>query len=220
MRAVFFDLDDTLIHTTGTRRRRMRLAFETLSAAVPSLDRRWFYARVQAVDPASGWLRGVGAVVEELGLAHTEAGRRAAGLWFYEGCLEILKPHSGARRAIRSLTRDYRLGVITNGPGDLQRRKFGVLDLADRFEVFIASEEVGHHKPDPRIFQFALAKLGVDPQEALLVGDLPHVDVLGAQSAGMRGVWFNRKGQPAPDGIVPDATIRSLAELPGLVRSW
>ncbi|HEY7465132.1 MAG TPA: HAD hydrolase-like protein, partial [Dehalococcoidia bacterium] len=58
------------------------------------------------------------------------------------------------------------------------------------------------------------------PHEAVLIGDQPHLDVLGAQRTGMRGVWFNPDERESHDDIVPDATIRSFLELPELLKTW
>jgi FMN phosphatase YigB (HAD superfamily) len=75
IRAVFFDLDDTLCDTLGTREARARVAFESIVQALPGLDREDFIVRV--MEPTSDRIvRGVPAVVRELGLAETEAGRK------------------------------------------------------------------------------------------------------------------------------------------------
>jgi putative hydrolase of the HAD superfamily len=81
----------------------------------------------------------------------------------------------------------------------------------------IASGEAGFAKPDERIFRLAAAAIGVPLQRCLFVGDNRAGDAVGAQAAGMLGVWLNRRAQPAPDDAVPQ--IASLAELPGLVRA-
>ena len=79
----------------------------------------------------------------------------------------------------------------------------------------IVSGDAGFAKPDPRIFGLAAAALGVPPGRCLMVGDNRAGDAVGAQAAGMVGVWLNRRAEPAPDDAVPQ--IPSLAALPGLV---
>jgi putative hydrolase of the HAD superfamily len=86
----------------------------------------------------------------------------------------------------------------------------GILELVDGV---VTSAEVGAAKPSTRVFERALALAGVEPGEALHVGDKIDNDVEGAAAAGVRGVLLQREGPPPP-GI---DTIRSLRELPALL---
>ena len=63
----------------------------------------------------------------------------------------------------------------------------------------MVSETAGFTKPDSRIFEIALEKLCVEPSDAVMIGDSWEEDILGAYKAGIRAVWFNRKGKPVPD---------------------
>jgi putative hydrolase of the HAD superfamily len=111
----------------------------------------------------------------------------------------------------------FRLGVITNGYGGQQRAKLAALGLDGRFEVVIASGDAGFAKPDPRIFRLAASRLGVAPGDCLMVGDNPDTDVAGALGAGMRAVWLNRRADPAArDGVPELATLAGLPRLLGL----
>ena len=84
--------------------------------------------------------------------------------------------------------------------------------------AILVSGELGVGKPDPRIFDRALAMLDVPPRQAVHVGDSLEADVAGARASGIGAVWVNRSGVPAPTGHTkPDHQIRSLAELPTLV---
>jgi putative hydrolase of the HAD superfamily len=109
--------------------------------------------------------------------------------------------------------------VITNGPVQVQRPKFDALGVSDCFQVFVASGEIGKHEPAIEIFLHALGRMAVEPGDAAMVGDFPELDVLGAQQAGMTGIWFNPEGKPPHASIVPDATVRSFAELPAILEA-
>ncbi len=124
------------------------------------------------------------------------------------------QPFPDALRVLQELGQTFRLGLVTNGPCDLQCDKLDVSGLRDCFGAVAVSREVGIPKPDPRIFAIALERLGVTPAEAIFVGDTPKTDIAGAHAAGMRAVWLNRGNSPSPDGVNPEATIGSLAELP------
>ena len=86
----------------------------------------------------------------------------------------------------------------------------GITELVDGV---VTSAEVGAPKPNPRVFERALAIAGVRPSEALHVGDKVDNDLEGAAAAGIRGVLLQREGDPPP-GV---ESIRSLAELPALL---
>jgi HAD superfamily hydrolase (TIGR01509 family) len=79
------------------------------------------------------------------------------------------------------------LGVVSNSEGRVEQA-LEAAGLRDYFDVVVDSGILGIEKPDPRIFQAALQALRVAPEEALYVGDLYEVDVLGAQGAGIEAV--------------------------------
>ena len=217
IRAVFFDLDDTLCDTTGTRESRARRAFECLCQRNPNLDVDALVRR--ALEPVSEPRSAVGVrgVLMELGLLETAAGTEAldAVRHYYEPlCL-----FDGVRETLVELMRSYELGVITNWESeDEQRRKVEHLGLQANFRYFIVSDSAGFEKPDPRIFEYACGLAGVVPREAVFVGDRLDVDIAGAKAAGMRAVWFNHWGGSL-DGASPgpDAAIERFAELPGVL---
>lgn len=123
-------------------------------------------------------------------------------------------PFPDVKPCLDRLACSYKLGVVTNGPCDLQCAKLDASGLKGYFGTVEISRVVGILKPDPRIFALALGKLEVDPQDSVFVGDTPKTDVVGARAAGMKAVWLNRDNVPQPGGMVPDRTIRTLAELP------
>jgi putative hydrolase of the HAD superfamily len=88
------------------------------------------------------------------------------------------------------------------------------LGLSPYLSFVLASGAVGAAKPDPRFYRMAAHAGGVAPQQALMVGDSYHADVLGARAAGMDGLLLDRKGVA---GAVDVPVIRSLAELPALL---
>jgi len=123
---------------------------------------------------------------------------------------------------LEKLSGHYRLGIIANQPSHVRdAMKRDGLDAF--FEVWGVSDDVGIEKPDPRLFSHVLYVAGVAPPRAAMVGDRLDYDVRPAHIAGMRTVWMLR-GE-APDEPTPaqlaeaDASVRSLAELPGVLES-
>ncbi len=111
-----------------------------------------------------------------------------------------------------------RLIVVSNWDvslPDVLRR----VGLTEWLDGVVTSAEVGVGKPDPAPFERGLALAGVSAERALHVGDSPHEDVQGARAAGVEPVLISRS-VPAPDGLRDRVrTIRTLAELPGLVSA-
>jgi putative hydrolase of the HAD superfamily len=115
---------------------------------------------------------------------------------------------------------DLRVGIISNGDGDQQRRKLRVMGLAERFSPILVSGEIGVSKPNPEIFLRACFEAGEDPSKSWHVGDDPRTDVEGSTKAGLHGVWLDRKGlrrleEPLPEGAI---AISSLSELRSLIE--
>ena len=109
--------------------------------------------------------------------------------------------------------RGYLLAILTNGAPDLQREKVQGLGLGDLFDAIVVSGEEGIGKPDPRIFTHVLEALDVPPAQAVMVGDNPARDIVGAQAAGIYAVWLNRTGVVLESEAPPDAEITSLSDL-------
>jgi len=115
--------------------------------------------------------------------------------------------------SLQRLSRSFRLALITNGAPRIQRLKLEGSGLAEFFDPVIVSGELGIGKPDPAIFHYALERVGVPAESALMVGNSLTHDVAGAQSAGIRAVWVNRDRTPLPDEARPDLTVTMLEEL-------
>ena len=122
-----------------------------------------------------------------------------------------LAPFPEAAAALRALAGSWPLALVTNGASCLQREKLAASGLAELFEVVAISAEVGAAKPQRAAFAAALAQLGAEPGDAVMVGDSLERDVEGARAAGLAAVWVNRAGAPAPPGV---RHVASLAELP------
>jgi len=96
-----------------------------------------------------------------------------------------------AEAALRLLAeRGVGAAVISNSNGSV-RSILTDLGLAKHLDFVLDSAEVGIEKPDPRIFRIGLERAGVDPDEAVHVGDLYSVDVLGARAAGIEGILLD-----------------------------
>ena len=87
--------------------------------------------------------------------------------------------------------RGYTTGVITNGPSYLQNHKLDTSGLKPYLDIVVVSGDVGIHKPDPALFEYAAKKYGLNPAECVYVGDHPINDIQGALGAGMKAIRMN-----------------------------
>jgi HAD superfamily hydrolase (TIGR01509 family) len=144
-----------------------------------------------------------GAALERLHRYHT-----ASNLWEY---VPPDVPAALDKLHARGLT----LVVVSNANGTL-RAHMNRIGLADKFDHVLDSADEGVEKPDPRFFDIALRRSGANKETTIHVGDLYYVDVMGARSAGVRGVLFD-EADLRPDADCP--RVRSLDELVGEIAA-
>ena len=208
--AVVFDLDDTLAVTDGDRSALLAAAADRAGVSL-SFDREAYLDAHREHSGAESRLPVFGALVGSDAPALTRAYRETIG--------EALTPTEGAATVLETLRRRYRLGLLTDGPGRTQRDKLRRLGWTDAFDAVVVTGPIGAPKPDRRGFEAIADELGVDPGDAVYVGDDPERDVAGAVDAGFRTVQLRYPGGPEqhPDA---DATLRrsALAALPDVIE--
>ena len=111
--------------------------------------------------------------------------------------------------ALDALGRRFRLGVVSNSNGTV-RALLQRLGLAGRFETIVDSQEEGVEKPDPKIFQIALGRMKIEAGATAYVGDLYHIDVVGARAAGLTAYLLDPHGLHRDKKVV---RLKSLSEL-------
>ena len=114
---------------------------------------------------------------------------------------------------VNTIKTQVKVAIITNGSTQRQKAKITNTNLNNCFDTIIISEEVGFSKPDKSIFELALNKLNVLPEDALFVGDDIEKDIAGCQNANIKGVWFNPHMIKNETEIIPYAEINSLDRL-------
>jgi HAD superfamily hydrolase (TIGR01662 family) len=145
--------------------------------------------------------------------------------FFYEPIRACNGPYADTSEALDMLrSQGVRLAIITNSPWDtparLLRGDVEQWDLCRFFDGFICSGEAPWRKPNPSFMLAAAEALGVPAEECLVVGDRLESDTAGARAAGMRCVWMNRAGAPAPaDAPRADWAAKSLFEVAEILRS-
>ncbi len=234
VRALFFDLDATLLDGSGLQESIVRTCGK-IAASQPGLDAARLLEANSEVwqrywpEVEDKWTLGAldGASVS------LEAWRRT--LWAC-GCNEeamaqlASQTHGQLAREAHRLFDDVRelftelrrarlpLALITNGASDAQRGKLRALGIEHWFDAVVISGEVGIAKPDTSVFNLALDKLAVERENVWHVGDSLTTDVAGAKAAGLTAVWLNRRGLSRREGDPePDVESRSLSNVMALL---
>lgn len=157
---------------------------------------------------AEAGLQRVGIVDESLAraLAVAYARHRDRRIALLPGALDTVRRFKAAGCA---------LALVTNGSRRTQRMKIERFGLEPVFDAILVEGELGFGKPDPRVYELAMSRLGHSPAQTWMVGDHLEWDVAAPQKLGIYGVWVdaNGKGIPADSPVQPDMTIRSITEL-------
>ncbi|MDR1626594.1 MAG: YjjG family noncanonical pyrimidine nucleotidase [Spirochaetia bacterium] len=112
----------------------------------------------------------------------------------------------------------YKLGLITNGLKEAQRKRLALSGAGMYMDGVAVSDEIGIQKPDPGIFEYALRDAGhADRKTTLVIGDSLSSDIQGGINFGIDTCWFNPKGKTGVPEIVPTYEIRRLPELLGIL---
>src|SRR5690606_2309213 len=224
-----FDLDNTLWETESVVAAAEQTLLDWLDYHAPLFNQRLDLAarralrqEVLAGDPAlrhrvtalriavlEHGLRKAGYTAEqaaELSLAGFEVFLEARhALTFFPHCEPLLE----------ELARHYQLATISNGNADVRR-----LGLEKYFKIIVSADEIGLSKPDPAPFLAALERAGVEPHQALHIGDHPIDDIQGAREAGLHTLWFNRLGLEWAEAERPHGEVRCLSEIPDWLRNY
>ena len=109
--------------------------------------------------------------------------------------------------------------MLTNGSPDLQNTKLSITpELVPYFDQIVISGDFGKGKPDPTIFEHALARMSLNKDEVLMVGDNLMTDILGANRVGIKSVWINRHDKERNE-VVPTFEIKHLEELFAIIEA-
>ncbi|TCC37148.1 HAD family hydrolase [Kribbella sindirgiensis] len=204
MKAVVFDLDNTLFDHTGCAVAGLR-SWVTELGITPTdeLVAEWFvieedqFGRFLAGEIThQGQRRGrLRAFLPVLGLPvpATDAELDEVFTGYLTQYTNNWIAYPDARPALEvARSNGWRIGVLTNGSTKQQNAKLRAIGLADLIDVVCTSEELGVSKPDPRAYRRVCEALGVEPSETMMVGDNLELDVVAARAAGLTAQHLDR----------------------------
>lgn len=224
MRAVLFDVDDTLFDRQGAQLEVLDIVLRECGAIFAGIDKRTIIEAFLGSDRVTTWeyydevytiegirLRRQQAFLDLLGLDVTLA--QEVSEVYIAWYPRTDAPVAGAKGVVEALGARFPLGVVSNGLPDVQYIKLETLAIRHLFDCIVLSEELGIRKPDAKIFWHAADLLDVAPGDCLYVGDSYANDIVGAKQAGMRACWFNPGGRAVPGNVKADFEVRRLEEM-------
>jgi HAD superfamily hydrolase (TIGR01509 family) len=209
--AVLLDLDDTLFD----QGRAVRGGLEAIAARFEPLTRVPFDRLRDAHDTLLDRLhldvlRGrlsvdqarrirLGSLLADAGVRATEQDLDTAVTAYRTGYVDAWCAIPGAHALLERLRRVARIAIVSNNARDEQLAKLRACRLETLVDAIVVWEDTLIAKPDPTMFRVSLERLGAQAGEAVVVGDSWSSDVMGARAAGIRAIWFNRRGVVCPD---------------------
>jgi len=230
VKAVVFDLDDTLVNWRAAEAKAIAgLAtshFAPLGVAAAAVRttydevmlenvrswaqlRRWWYVheRLQMLSERLGTQDRLPGTL----LAEAFARDVSTHLALLEGAIEAVR---AARGAAAAGTPQRATAILTNGRPESQRPKVHAFNLHNEVDFVGITGELGHWKPEPEAFLAVLRRLGVAPQDALMVGDSIDFDIVPAKALGMQTAWVRAPGPVAFGLTAHDAHASADVVLP------
>jgi putative hydrolase of the HAD superfamily len=147
----------------------------------------------------------------------TLATRTAAA--YRDAYIDARQAIAGAATLLAAVRARAKVAIVSNNLLEEQRDKLRHCGLDEFCDVLVVSEEFGVSKPDPRLFEIALGRLGCEAADAVMVGDSWRADVMGALAAGIRPIWFNRNATAPPADAPAVPVITSFDDLDDVLRT-
>ena len=230
LRAVLFDLDDTLFSTTEFARRARRNAVRAMIAAGLQAREEQVIAELEEVirEFGSNYDHHYDKLLMRLPRASIQGVNQAilvtSGMVAYHDTkFEDLQPFDDVIPFLDALKEaGLTVGIITHGWTTKQAEKLirlGLVPHLDKGAVFI-TDQLGISKPNPKLYTTALRELRLEASEAMYVGDNLANDVAPPKTLGMPTAWAARSARPGQpeDTIVPDHKISDFRELAQILR--
>ncbi len=238
MNWLFFDLDDTLWDFAGNSLRSLRWLYSEFREISSSFNSEEDFIAAYHVHNSALWSQHHQGTItssflrpERWRLTLLQAGmkpdadlcRKLDSAYLSKLC-SLPATLEGAAGILNNLSKEYLIGIISNGFTDTQYSKLQVSGLDRYITRMVISDEIGIQKPDPRIFRYAETETGTKPSP-IFIGDNVETDILGALRAGWRAIWMNPGEKPFPwslselraNGINPRLWLGSVAKLESIL---
>ena len=223
VKAIIFDVGNTLVeggmpwyeyYRLALQRTGHPMQFRRMVEAYEGAIRRMTSDRVAVGNGRQGQIVGLNSYLAEgfgLSLRQLELALDEV-LFDHPEVRHMVRAHSAAEVLGELRLRGYRLGVISNWSADLPRT-LSLIGLKDFFGGVFASEALGYSKPHAAAFLIPLERMDLTPGQAVYVGDLYDVDVIGARGVGMQAVLVDPLDLALHADVTTVASLRELLEV-------
>lgn len=220
LKAILFDLDGTLIDFMKMKKTCSKAAVEAMVGAGLEMKPSVAYKKLMSVYFKIGiehekifqeFLKKSGKIDYKILSAGIVAYRKKQ--------IGMMKPYPGVVSTLSRLKKKgLKLGIVSDAPKLKAWMRLTELGLQDIFDVVVAFEDTGVHKPSTKPFKKALNMLKVEPSEALYVGDWPERDIVGAKRVGIKVAWAKYSGENLPKSIKPNYTLTKFNMLLDIIN--
>lgn len=217
---IMMDIDNTLLDFDAAERKAL---LETLQQFSLPCDEAAI-SRYHEINSSlwgelnKGKIRRDKLVVERFDRFVKEVGAAAKATELNRAYTEHLATHAdvipGAEEALQELAEVATMIAVSNGTESVERGRLKLSGFEKYFDDIFISEAVGVSKPNPKIFQMAMRKLGIEHSDkVLVVGDSLSADIQGGVNAGLDTCWVNMNGLENESGLTPTYEVKALSEL-------
>jgi len=224
IKAVIFDLDNTLLDFIKMKHQAVRAAIRAMIEAGLDLDEDSAFDDIIRLYQDHGWENQLvfdDFLKEKLGYVNIKF--LAAGIVAYRRNREasLLTYPNVNRTLIKLMKMGIRMAVVSDAPSREAWLRIYYLNLHHIFDLVVTYDDTGMRKPSPKPFQLALDSLAIKPEEAIMVGDWPERDVVGAQQLGIKTIYarygdaFGRE-----DASGANWDVNDIYELVDIVRGY
>ncbi len=196
IRAVFFDMDDTLYDTSGFAAIARRAAVKSMVHNGLKCTEDEGYAQLMEIikEKGSNYSKHFNILVEQINGVEDPLIIVNGIITYHNTKFAMLKLEPESFSILLYLkSQGYKVGLITNGKELKQWEKLVRLGVYPFFDDVVTSESVGVEKPNPEIFNIAMERLGVTAGTSLMIGNNFNADILGACEAGMQAMLINSR---------------------------
>ncbi|KAM9316776.1 N-acylneuraminate-9-phosphatase [Gastrophryne carolinensis] len=234
IKAIFFDLDNTLIDTSGASKKAIEEVVNLLKDKGRFTEEQalaicnHFQAKLlhERFNPSK-------MTIDDLRVLHWEDSMQEIrpgdlkhlatecyALWKTKR-LQLMTLPESTKNMLRELRKSVQLVLLTNGERQVQREKIEACGAGPFFDAMVVGGEHSEEKPAPSIFFHCCDLVSVKPEDCVMVGDNLETDIQGGLNAGLKAtIWINRRPQadstPCP---APHFTIQSIDKLPEILKN-
>jgi len=221
IKAIIFDLDNTLLDFVKMKQFAVKASIRAMNEAGLNVDEESGYKDVMELYMTTGWenqlvfddylKQTTGEVSNKILAAGVVAYRRAreATLLVYPNVNKTL---------IELLKTQIRLAVVSDAPSREAWMRLYYLNLHHVFDPVLTFDDTGARKPSPKPFKLALDKMNVGPDEALMIGDWPDRDVVGAKQIGMKTIFARYGDTFGTKESGADWDVNDIYEVVGIIK--